>query len=123
MVEDHLDIKMLCRVSNLSISGVYRSFNRLTGKTPGQYINERRLKRASELLRTTDLSVQTISSVCNIKILFIFPAVSNICLEFLHVNGETMPQYHYLRDYRNVNLFHNGIFPVKNIIFSFHPEN
>lgn len=71
-LEDHLDIKMLCRVSNLSISGVYRSFNRLTGKTPGQYINERRLKRASELLRTTDLSVQTISRRLQYKDPFYF---------------------------------------------------
>lgn len=60
-LEDHLDMKMLQRVSDLSQPGVYRIFRRFTGLTPGQYIANRRLERAAELLRTTNLSIQEIA--------------------------------------------------------------
>ena len=55
-----LDLKALARAAHVSPRHFSRSFRRVFGETPYQYLLSRRLERARHLLRTTDLSVAEI---------------------------------------------------------------
>jgi AraC-like DNA-binding protein len=55
-----LDLKALARAAHVSPRYFSRSFRRVFGETPYQYLLSRRLERARHLLRTTDLSVAEI---------------------------------------------------------------
>jgi AraC-like DNA-binding protein len=52
-----LDLEALARAANVSPRHFSRSFRRVFGETPYQYLLGRRLERARYLLRTTDRSV------------------------------------------------------------------
>ena len=56
-----LDLATLAREANVSPRHFSRSFRRVFGETPYQYLLSRRLERARHLLRTTDM---TVAEVC-----------------------------------------------------------
>jgi AraC-like DNA-binding protein len=55
-----LDLQALAREANVSPRHFSRSFRRVFGETPYQYLLSRRLERARHLLRTTERSVAEI---------------------------------------------------------------
>jgi AraC-like DNA-binding protein len=55
-----LDLRRLAREAHVSPRHFSRSFRRVFGETPYQYLLTRRLERARHLLRTTELSVAEI---------------------------------------------------------------
>lgn len=66
IVEDHLtdpdlNVEFLSSELALSRTQIFRRVKTITGKGPLDYIRERRLIRADELLRTTDMTVQQVS--------------------------------------------------------------
>ncbi len=66
IVEDHLtdpnlNVEYLGSELALSRTQIFRRVKTITGKGPLDYIRERRLIRADELLRTTDMTVQQVS--------------------------------------------------------------
>jgi AraC-like DNA-binding protein len=56
-----LDVAALAREAHASAAHFSRSFKRAFGETPHAYLKRRRIERAMELLRGTDLSVTEIS--------------------------------------------------------------
>jgi AraC-like DNA-binding protein len=56
-----LDVPALAREAHASTAHFSRSFKRTFGETPHQYLLRRRIERAKELLRSTDLSVTEVS--------------------------------------------------------------
>jgi transcriptional regulator GlxA family with amidase domain len=58
--DEPLDLEVLARAANVSPRHFSRSFRRVFGETPRQYLISRRLERARHLLRTTDDSVAEI---------------------------------------------------------------
>src|SRR5215208_6580139 len=56
-----LDVPALAREAHASTAHFSRSFKRAFGETPHQYLLRRRIERAKELLRGTDLSVTEVS--------------------------------------------------------------
>ena len=65
-VDDHLtdpnlNVEFLGSALGLSRTQIFRRVKTITGKGPLDYIRERRLIRADELLRTTDMTVQQVS--------------------------------------------------------------
>jgi AraC-like DNA-binding protein len=56
-----LDVAALAREAHASPAHFARSFKRAFGETPHKYLVRRRIERAKELLRGTDLSVTEIS--------------------------------------------------------------
>ena len=66
IVEDHLtdpdlNVEFLGSELALSRTQIFRRVKTITGKGPLDYIRERRLMRADELLRTTDMTVQQVA--------------------------------------------------------------
>lgn len=57
---ERLDVRALSRAAHVSPRHFSRSFRRVFGETPYQYLLSRRLERARYLLRTTDDSVAEI---------------------------------------------------------------
>jgi AraC-like DNA-binding protein len=55
-----LDLRVLAQEAHVSPRHFSRSFRRIFGETPHQYLISRRLERARHLLRTTELSVAEI---------------------------------------------------------------
>jgi AraC-like DNA-binding protein len=56
-----LDVATLASEAHASTAHFARSFKRAFGETPHRYLQRRRVERATELLRGTDLSVTEIS--------------------------------------------------------------
>ena len=56
-----LDVPELARAAHASTAHFARSFKRAFGETPRRYLLHRRIERAKELLRETDLSVTAVS--------------------------------------------------------------
>ena len=66
IVDDHLtdpnlNVEYLGSALSLSRTQVFRRVKAVTGKGPLDYIRERRLLRADELLRTTDMTIQQVA--------------------------------------------------------------
>jgi AraC-like DNA-binding protein len=57
-----LDVPALARRAHASPAHFIRSFKRVFGETPHQYLRTRRIERAQELLRSTDLPVADVCS-------------------------------------------------------------
>jgi YesN/AraC family two-component response regulator len=70
MIESNLssDLTLSELASNLNINASYLStvFKKETGKTITAYVNEKRIELAQELLKTTNLQIQTIAQYCGI---------------------------------------------------------
>jgi transcriptional regulator GlxA family with amidase domain len=58
---DDVDVDVLARAAHASPAHFSRSFRRAFGETPHKYLQRRRIERAMELLRETDLMVTTVS--------------------------------------------------------------
>jgi len=56
-----LDVPALARQAHASVAHFSRSFKKAFGETPHQYLLRRRIERAKDLLRSTDLSVTEVS--------------------------------------------------------------
>ncbi len=56
-----LDVPALARAAHASTAHFSRSFKRAFGETPYQYLRRRRIERAKDLLRETELSVTDVS--------------------------------------------------------------
>ena len=56
-----LDVATLARAAHASTAHFARSFKQAFGEAPHQYLRRRRIERATELLRGTELSVTEIS--------------------------------------------------------------
>ena len=56
-----LDVPALAREANASVGHFIRSFKRAFGETPHQYLLRRRIERAKDLLRSTELPVTQVS--------------------------------------------------------------
>ena len=52
-----LDVEALARLANLSPDHLIRTFRSVFGETPHRYLQRRRVERAMNLLRSTDLDV------------------------------------------------------------------
>ncbi|HKH13170.1 MAG TPA: AraC family transcriptional regulator [Solirubrobacterales bacterium] len=59
--DQELDVQTLARAAHASPAHFSRSFKRAFGETPHKYLQRRRIERAKELLRETDLMVTAIS--------------------------------------------------------------
>jgi AraC-like DNA-binding protein len=55
--DPQLDVPALARRAHTSTAHFSRSFKEVFGETPHQYLQTRRIERAQELLRLTDLTV------------------------------------------------------------------
>jgi AraC-like DNA-binding protein len=70
MIESNLssDLTLSELASTLNINASYLStvFKKETGKTITAYVNEKRIELAQELLRTTNLQIQTVAQYCGI---------------------------------------------------------
>jgi len=70
MIESNLasDLTLSELANTLNINASYLStvFKKETGKTITGYVNEKRIELAQELLKTTNLQVQTIAQYCGI---------------------------------------------------------
>jgi len=63
----HIPLKPLADIAHLSIDHFVRTFSAATGKTPHQYVLERRLERAALLLRRDATSLADIAHACGFR--------------------------------------------------------
>ena len=82
-----LDVPALARHAHLSPGHFSRRFKAAFGETPHQYVLTRRVERAQELLRNTDLSV---SEVC---LEVGFASLGSFSSAFRRVTGTTPTAY------------------------------
>lgn len=57
----------LCKIMHCSEVSLIAQVRALTGKTPRQYINERRIERAKEILLSSDISVAQVALACGFE--------------------------------------------------------
>jgi AraC-like DNA-binding protein len=82
-----LPVTRLARLAGLSTYYFIRAFRAETGQTPHQYVRERRLARAKELLVTTPLPVTEICDAVGFQSLGSFSSL------FRRMTGETPATY------------------------------
>jgi AraC-like DNA-binding protein len=96
-----LTIPRLARMAGLSRFHFIRAFRAEAGQTPHQYLRQRRLDRACELLVTTPMSVTDICDATGFQSLGSFSSL------FKRVVGETPARY---RAQRRRNVYIPGCF-------------
>lgn len=78
-IDEHLDQTLsnarLAEIAVVSESRFIRRFREATGRTPGRYVQERRVRRAAELLVSTHHSVDRIAELCGFTNRFYFTRV------------------------------------------------
>lgn len=84
---DELDLDTLAGIAGLSKYHFLRLFKRTYGRTPAAYVSERRIERAQDLLRATNL---TITEVCHAVG---FSSLGSFSSRFTDVTGETPRQF------------------------------
>jgi AraC-like DNA-binding protein len=82
-----LDLDALARAACMSRWHFVRSFRRVFGETPYQYLLTRRMERAAALLRTTDHSVARICAEVGLV------SVSSFTTSFKRIHGCTPTAY------------------------------
>jgi len=91
MIETNLasDLSLSELATSLNINASYLStvFKKETGKTITAYVNDRRIELAQELLKTTNLQIQTIAQYCGILDVHYFTRL------FKKVSGVSPKQY------------------------------
>lgn len=60
-LENDLTIQSISKNTNISKSALYRKFQSCFNSTVGEYINDKRIEKASVLLKTADLSIEEVS--------------------------------------------------------------
>jgi AraC-like DNA-binding protein len=78
-----LDLDALARVAGLSKYHFLRLFGATYGRTPGAYLSERRVERAQDLLRATNLSVTEVCHAVG------FSSLGSFSSRFRAITGET----------------------------------
>jgi AraC-like DNA-binding protein len=63
-LSEAIDLHQVAREAALSPYHFHRSFKRLFGETPHTYLARRRMERAAELLRSTDMPVTDVCCAC-----------------------------------------------------------
>jgi AraC-like DNA-binding protein len=78
-IEKHLDQPLnnarLAEIARASESRFIRRFREATGRTPGRYVQDRRLRRAAELLVSTDRTIDQIAETCGFANRYYFTRV------------------------------------------------
>jgi AraC-like DNA-binding protein len=78
-IEKHLDQPLnntrLAEIARASESRFIRSFREVTGCTPSRFVQDRRLRRAAELLVSTDRSIDQIAATCGFANRYYFTRV------------------------------------------------
>ncbi len=82
-----ITLEQIAEESSLSRSYFCTVFRKLNGLTPWEYINIRRINRAMELLRTTDMNVLDVALGCG------YNNTTNFNRIFRGVTGQTPKQY------------------------------
>ncbi len=82
-----LSLKTLAEAQNISASYLSGLFKKETGQTVTEYVNEKRVKLAQHLLRTSHLQIQTIAQHCGI------PDVNYFSKVFKKYTGKTPKEY------------------------------
>ncbi|MBE6036640.1 MAG: AraC family transcriptional regulator [Clostridiales bacterium] len=82
-----LSLKILADSQNISASYLSGLFKKETGQTITEYINEKRIKLAQHLLRTSHLQIQTVAQHCGI------PDVNYFSKVFKKYVGKTPKEY------------------------------
>lgn len=82
-----LDVDALARAAGVSKYHFLRSFAAVYGQTPGQYLSHRRIERAQDLLRATNL---TVTEVCH---LVGFTSVGSFSRKFRDLVGTSPSGY------------------------------
>ena len=89
-----LDVAALAREAHASPARFSRSFKRAFGETPHRYLLRRRIERAKELLRSTNLSVTEVSIAVGLQ------SVGSFSSSFRKLVGESPSAY--ARHWRSV---------------------
>ncbi len=84
---ESITLDMIADNVNLDKSYIIRCFKKATGKTPIEYLTEKRIEMAKSLLSETDLNVSEIASLCG------FSDASYFTLKFRTVTGITPTSY------------------------------
>jgi AraC-like DNA-binding protein len=84
---DPLELEAVARVAGLSKFHFHRLFRATYGITPAAYLSQRRVERAQDLLRATNLSV---TEVCNAVG---FTSLGSFSSRFKEIVGETPRQF------------------------------
>ncbi len=82
-----LSLKEMAKLANVSSGYFSALFKKETGMSLTQFVNNRRIKYAQNLLRTTNLQVQTVAQHCGILDFHYF------CRMFKTVTGKTPTEY------------------------------
>ena len=82
-----LDVETLAAEAHASTAHFARSFKRAFGETPHKYLQRRRIERATELLRGTDLSVTEVGLEVG------FQSLSSFITAFRELVGEAPGRY------------------------------
>ena len=70
--DENYDIHQLCEDMAMSKSQLYRKFKALTNQSAAKYIRKQRMKRAKELLQTTDMNITEVGYEVGMKSLSTF---------------------------------------------------
>jgi AraC-like DNA-binding protein len=82
-----LDLAQLAAVANLSKYHFHRLFAATYGRTPAAYVSERRIERAQDLLRATNL---TVTEVCHAVG---FSSLGSFSTSFRRIVGESPSEF------------------------------
>ncbi len=82
-----LDLPALARAAHASRAHFVRSFKKAFGETPHRYLQRRRIERAKELLRNTQLSVTEVSLAVG------FRSLGSFSTAFRQLVGESPSAY------------------------------
>ena len=86
-LSDDLSLPAMAARCNLSPIYFHRLFKNCFGQTPAEYVSERRIAAAKELLLMSDLSPGAISEECG------FSSQAYFCYQFKKATGKTPLQY------------------------------
>ncbi len=89
-----LCLRTLASLQNVSPSYLSSLFSKETGKTLTEYVNEKRIRSAMQLLRSTNLQIQTIAQHCGILDVYYFSKI------FKKYTGKTPREYRETARYR-----------------------
>lgn len=82
-----VDLEQLASVATLSKFHFHRLFTAVYGRTPAAYLSERRIERAQDLLRATNLTVTEVCFAVG------FSSLGSFSSRFSSIVGETPSQF------------------------------